>query len=327
MSSSWTVLLTDRPWPSAGVEQQILASVGASLVEPTSASPLEIAELAAIADAIGVCWAPLPAAVLERSTRCKVVTRFGVGLDNIPVEAATRLGIPVTSLPDYCVNEVADHTIALMLALLRGLPTFDRTLKAGRYDANCFVPRRISSLTLGLIGFGRIGRAVAERAGAFGMRVIATARSLEQRAEAVQGMCLEELLRTADVVSLHLPLTEATYHMMNAQRFTRLKPGAMLINTSRGGLVDAAALHAALDSGRLAGAALDVFEQEPTAPDDPIVSHSRVLATPHVAFRSAEALLELRTRAARQIADALEGKRPEYVVNPEIYERRRLSKA
>lgn len=321
MQSSRTVLLTDRPWPDADVEQEILARVGARLIEPKTASPDEIAELAAGSDAIGVCWAPLPAAVLERSPRCKVVARFGVGLDNIPIEAATRLSIPVTYLPDYCVQEVADHSVAMMLALLRGLPVFDRSLKAGRYDANCFVPHRLSSLTLGLVGCGRIGRAVAERAKAFGLTVIATTRSLAQSRPDVQMVPLDALLRRSDVVSLHVPLTQATRHLVDQESLSLFKPGAILINTSRGGLVDSAALLAALRSGRIAGAALDVFENEPTPPDDPIVTHPRVLATPHVAFRSAEALLELRTRAARQIADALQGKRPEHVVNPVVYER------
>ena len=321
MPSPRTVLLTDRPWPDADVERQILDRVGATLVEPQCGSPDEIAQLAATANAIGVCWAPLPATVLERSPRCQIVTRFGVGLDNIPVEAATRLGIPVTFLPDYCVREVADHTIAMMLALLRGLATFDRSLKAGHYDANCFVPSRLSSLTLGLIGFGRIACAVAERARAFGMTVIASARSVEPRDPHVQMVPLESLLERADVVSLHLPLSPETVHLIDGNRLARLKPGAMLINTARGALVDSAALLAALSSGRLTGAALDVFENEPPAPDNPLICHPRVLATPHVAFRSAESLLELRTRAARQIADALEGQRPEHVVNPEVYER------
>jgi D-3-phosphoglycerate dehydrogenase len=259
--------------------------------------------------------------VLERSDRCKVVARFGVGLDNIPVEAATRLGIPVTYLPDYCVSEVADHTVSMMLALLRGLPTFDRSLKAGRYDPNCVVPRRVGSLTLGLIGFGRIGRAVTARAGSFGMTVVATKRSMEQTATTVPIMALEDVLRVSDVVSLHLPLTPVTHHLIDAHRLSLIKKGGVLINTSRGGLVDSAALLAALDSHRLSRAALDVFEQEPPAEGDLLVSHPRVLATPHVAFRSEESLVELRTRAARQIADALEGKRPEHVVNPEVYQR------
>ncbi len=315
------VLLTDRPWPDTSVEREIFARVGAALVEPCSNSAEEIAELSMTAEAIGVCWASLPGAVLERSLRCKVVTRFGVGLDNIPVETATRLGIPVTYLPDYCVNEVADHTIAMILAMLRGLPTFDRSLKAGRYDSNCFIPRRTSSLTLGLVGFGRIGRAVADRAKGFGMTVVATVRTQQRSADSVRLVPLETLLATADVVSLHLPLTPETGHLINRERLSQFKQGAILVNTSRGGLVDKEALRETLDSGRLAGAALDVFEHEPPTAGDPIVTHPRVLATPHVAFRSAEALLELRTRAAQQIADALEGRRPEHVVNPEVYQR------
>jgi len=317
------VLLTDRPWPDSDVEREIVGTVGATLVEPKGNSPDELIRLAATADAIGVCWAPLPAAVLERSHRCRVVTRFGTGLDNIPVETATRLGIPVTYLPDYCVSEVADHTLAMILTMLRGLPAFDRALKSDLYDSNCFVPRRTSTLTLGLVGFGRIGQAVAERAFPLGMTVIATARSQPRSPGPVRFVSLEELLTTADVVSLHLPLAPGTHHVINRQRLSLFKRGAILVNTSRGGLVDGAALIDALDSRILAGAALDVFEREPPAAGDRLVTHPRVLATPHVAFRSAEAVMELRTRAARQIADALEGRRPEHVVNPEVYERHR----
>lgn len=311
------VLITDRPWPDVGIERDILGEVGAEIVEPINATPEAIAELAPSADAIGVCWAPLPGELLERCPRCRVISRFGVGLDNIPVSTATRLGIPVTWVPDYCVPEVADHTFALILALLRDVAGFDRSLKAGRYDPNRYVPRRLSDLTLGLVGYGRIGRAVAERAAASGMTVIAANRGGD--AAGVRLVTLDDLFAEADVVSLHLPLSEEMWHLVGRERLSLMKPTAYLVNTSRGPLVDSAALLEALNSGRIAGAALDVFDPEPPAPGDPLVSHPKVVATPHVAFRSAEAVVELRTRAARQIADVLSGRVPEQVVNPEVF--------
>jgi len=313
--TGFRVLITDRPWPDLEIEREVLAAIGAEVVEPPDQSPAAIAEIAPSADAIGVCWAPLPTDFLKRCPKCRIVARFGIGLDNIPIETATRLGIPVTYVPDYCVAEVADHTLALILALLRDVPAFDRSLKAGRYDPNRFLPRRLSGLTLGLVGCGRIGRAVADRAAAHGMSVVAATRS--GASGATRCLSLDELLVTLDVVSIHAPLSPETTRLIDAARLSQMKPHACLVNTSRGGIVDHAALLAALEAGRLAGAALDVFDPEPPPPGDPLVSHPRVIATPHIAFRSAEALAELRTRAAQQIADALIGRRPEHVVNPE----------
>lgn len=318
MSGRLRVLITDHPWPDVEIEREALAAVGAEVVEPAGPTAEAIAAVAPEADGIGVCWAPLPGELLARCPRCRVVARFGVGLDNIPVAAATRLGIPVTYVPDYCVPEVADHTLALVLALLRDVPAFDRSLKAGDYDPNRFVPRRLSGLTLGVVGYGRIGRAVAARAAGFGIGVIATTRS--GRADGVRAVPLDELLAASDVVSLHLPLSAETRRLIDAGRLARMKPAAYLVNTSRGPLVDAVALLDALNAGRLAGAGLDVFDPEPPVPGDPLVSHPRVIATPHVGFRSAEAVVELRTRAARQIADVLAGRRPEFVVNPEVFD-------
>jgi len=322
MPADFRVLITDRPWADTAIEQDIFQTVGAKVVEPTSRSQEELAELARDADAWGVCWAPISEAMVEGSSRCKVIARFGVGLDNIPVPTATRLGIPVTYLPDYCVAEVADHAMALLLDLVRGVTSFDRGMKRGEYDPQAFVPRRLNQLTVGLIGFGRIGKAVAERLIPFGFQVIVTARSRPDVSQRVHAVFLDELLARADVVSLHVPLSNETRRLIDARRLSQMKAGAFLINTSRGGLIDPAAVLEALDLGHLAGVGLDVFDPEPPLEDDPLVMHPRVIATPHVAFRSAEAVVELRTRAARQIATALVGGVPEHVVNPEVFEAR-----
>jgi D-3-phosphoglycerate dehydrogenase / 2-oxoglutarate reductase len=313
------VLITDHPWLDLTIERSVLEPLGVEVVEPAEPGAGGIAALAPTADAVGVCWAPFPGELLERCPRCRVVARFGVGLDNIPLATASRLGVPVTYVPDYCVSEVADHTLSLILALLRGLPAFDGEIKGGGYEPNLFVPRRLATLTLGVVGFGRIGRAVADRARAFGMTVIAASRSGDGHGRAVKMVSLDELLAAADVVSLHVPLTAETHRLLNRERLARLRRGVYIVNTSRGPLIDSAALLVALNDGRLAGAGLDVFDPEPPAADDPLVRHPRVIATPHVAFRSAEGVTELRTRAARQIADVLTGRVPEHVVNPEVF--------
>ena len=317
MSQSFRVLITDRPWPDLEIERSILGAIGAEVVEPAEPTAEAIAAAAPTADAVAACWAPFPGELLERCPRCRVVSRLGVGLDNIPVETASRLGIPVTYVPDYCITEVADHTLALVLSLLRDVLAFDRSLKAGRYDPNRFAPRRLSELALGIVGYGRIGRAVAERATAFGFRVLATSRSGNSYGDKVEMTSVDELVATADVVSLHLPLADETRHLIDAARLGRMKPTAYLVNTSRGGLIDSAALLEALRNGQIAGAGLDVFDPEPPPAFDPLVAHPQVIATPHVAFRSEEALIELRTRASRQIADVLQGRTPEHLVNPE----------
>jgi len=311
------VLITDRPWPDLDIERNIFHSIDADVIEPGDASLEKLADIAPIADAIGICWAPFPGTLLERCRRCRIVARFGTGLDNIPVTTATRLGIPVTYVPDYCVEEVADHTWALILALLRGLNGFDRRLKMGEYDPNRFVARRLSKLTLGLVGFGRIGQAVADRAAGFGMAILATSRTGTAHHHGVAMVSLRELLATSDVVSLHVPLTADTHHLINSERLATMRPDACLVNTSRGPLIDGIALKHALDHGQIGAAALDVFDPEPPAADDALVRHPRVIATPHVAFRSEESITELRSRTARQIVDALSGRTPEHVVNPE----------
>jgi D-3-phosphoglycerate dehydrogenase / 2-oxoglutarate reductase len=318
--NQYSVLLTDRAWPSLDLERELLAEVGAELIEAPDGEEPTLRELAKSVDAIATCWAQVTGPVIEAAAKCKLVARLGIGLDNIDIETATRRSIPVTNVPDYCVPEVAEHTLALLLGLARKIPHFDREIKQGRYDLQEAGPmRRWEGLTLGLIGFGRIAQAVRTRGLAFGLNVIAHSQSGSDYGTGCEMVPLDELLARSDVLSLHAPLTETTHHLMNSAAFAALKPGAFLINTSRGGLIDHAALLAALESGRLAGAGLDVFDPEPPDLSDPLILHPRVIATPHAAFTSEESLHDLRTRVCGQIADILRGRRPENVVNPTIY--------
>lgn len=321
MPPTFRVLLTDRAWPDSLLEQQILGRIGAELMEPPDTATETLKRLAGDCDAIGTCWAPVPAELIDAAPRLRCISRFGIGLDNIDVARATARGIPVANVPDYCVDEVADHTIALLLAIARRVAWHHLETKRGEYRLQSGrEPRRLSTQVLGLVGLGRIGRAVYTRARALGLQVQAWARSGNDGGTGCPLVSFEELLATSDFVSLHVPLTVETGGLLGAAQLARMQPGAAIINTSRGGLVDHAALHAALQNEHLSAAALDVFDPEPPDLDQPLFRDERVIATPHSAFLSRESLEELRTRATTHLVQALQGERPAEVVNPAIYE-------
>lgn len=316
---SFRVLITDRAWPDCQIEQDILREVDAEIVEAPSGDEATLVELARDVDAIGTCWAPVTEAVISASPRCRVISRFGIGLDNIHVPTATARKIPVTFVPDYCLAEVAEHTLALLFACARNIGFFHHRTKQGEYALQAApTMHRITGRTLGLLGFGRIGQAVAERAVALGLNVIAHSRSGRSPLASVRMVDLPTLLRESDYLSLHLPLTAASRGIIRLPQLEQMRPGAFLINTSRGALVDPQDLWTALERNLIAGAALDVFEPEPPDLSLPLYRDERVIVTPHAAFLSAESLVELRTRAARNIADVLAGRRPEHIANPEV---------
>jgi D-3-phosphoglycerate dehydrogenase len=322
MGPPFRVLITDRAWPDCSIERKVLAAVGAEVVEAPQADEATLIELARDADAIGTNWASVTTNVIRAAPRCRIVARFGIGLDNISVTTATELGIPVTNVPDYCVSEVSDHALALLLAAARNVAFFHARTKRGEYCLGAAPPmRRLSIATLGLIGFGNIARALFPKARALGMTVLAHSRRSDDHGTGCRMVALDELLEQSDFVSLHAPLSESTRHLISTAQFARMKPTAWLINTSRGALIDMAALREALATGRIAGVALDVFDPEPPDLTDPLYRDERVVVTPHAAFVSEESLRELRTRTSQQIVAALEGARPENVVNPAVYAR------
>ena len=255
---------------------------------------------------------------IDGMQRCRIIVRYGIGVDNVALEAARRRGIVVANVPDYCVDEVADHALALMLAVLRRVVPAHRVVRDGRWDVTVMAGvRRLRELTLGVVGFGRIGRTVGTKASALGMRVVAydpwvPAEAI--RSAGAQPVSLDELLAQADVVTLHCPLTPETRHLLGAAQLARMKPTAYLVNTSRGELVDADALAEALRSGKLAGAALDVLPQEPPPAGHPLLSLDNVVVTPHVAWYSEDSLVELRTKAAQQVREVLLGGSARYRV-------------
>jgi D-3-phosphoglycerate dehydrogenase / 2-oxoglutarate reductase len=320
MPARYRVLITDRAWPDCEVEREILAAAGAEIVEAPQADAATLVELARDCDAIGTCWANVTEAVIRAAVRCRVIARFGIGLDNICVKTATQRGIPVTCVPDYCVEEVAEHTLALLFSLARRVPLFDARAKRGEYDRRVDPPlRRLTGRTLGLVGFGRIAQAVFHRGRALGLHVVAHSRSGDDHGTGCPMTSLDDLLAASDFVSLHCPLTDETRQLIGAARLRRMKPTAFLINTSRGPLINSEALWDAVRSGRIAGAGLDVFDPEPPDLSQPLFRDERVVVTPHAAFLSADSLHALRSRAARQIADVLQQRRPASLVNPEVW--------
>ena len=315
----YKVLLTDYAWPDPQIERSILAEYDAELLEAPSGDTAALIDLAADADAIMTNWAPVTAAVIDAAPNCRIIARLGIGLDNIDVRQATQRGIPVTNVPDYCLTEVAEHTIALVLALGRKIHVYHADAKAGRYDLSAGLPlQRIEGQTLGIVGLGKIGRRVAEKAAALGLNAVATSRSMRDAPSGVNLATLNQMLATSDFVSLHVPLADDTRQLIGAAELARMKPTAFLINTARGGLVDHAALAKALAEDRLAGAALDVQAPEPPDLAQPPWNDPRVIVTPHAAFYSSRSVAELRRRAAHQVGTRLSGGRPENVVNPDV---------
>jgi D-3-phosphoglycerate dehydrogenase len=264
---------------------------------------------------------PIEGSLLEGCPDLRVISRFGVGYDNIDVAAATRLGIVVTFIPDAMVDAVADLTMGLLLAAARRIPELDRTMKAGEWTR--LLGMDVARRTLGIVGTGRIGMAVAERARGFRMRLLGFDPSPNPAfVETLGGdyATFEEVLEGADFVTLHLPLTPETRHLIGAAELARMKPTAFLINAARGGLVDHEALATAIRDGRIRGAALDVYETEPPG-SLPVIALPSVIATPHVASYTDGAITKMARAALANLLDALRGGRPEHVVNPEVYNR------
>lgn len=254
------------------------------------------------------CWATVSVAAIRQPRNLRIVQRIGVGLDNIAVGAATARGAWVANVPDYCVGEVADHAIALLLDWARGTVSFDRDVKSGHWNPASARLRRVADLTVGIVGYGRIGKATAKRLRAFGCRLLVSTRSVAD-VPSDERVTLTELLGRSDVIILHAPLTDKTRHLIGQPELSLVKPGAYLINVSRGPLVDNSALLWALESRRLSGAGLDVIDGEPDVPRR-VVDRPDVVVTPHVAFSSDASLIELRRRAAEEVVRVLDGKPP-----------------
>ena len=314
------IAVTDSPFPNLDSARATVAKIGGVIIQAKSGTPEAILEVARNADAILTTYAKVTTEVVEALTKCKIIARFGIGVDNVDIDMATKKGIVVTKVPDYCIDEVSDHAMALLLSIVRKIPYSNKLVQGGRWEMPAVVPiARLRGRTLGLVGFGRIPQLVAPKAQAFGINVVTydpfVPKDVLEKAK-VKHVELEELLKTSDYVSLHCPLMPETKHIMNAKTFAMMKPGSYIVNTGRGPLIDEVALAAALDKGQLAGAALDVVEKEPPT-DSPIIGRDNVIITPHTAFYSEEALSDLQAKAAEEVVRVLSGQAPKNPVNPE----------
>ena len=307
----------------------MLAEAGARIVPAGARSEAEILNRCSEADALMVVFAPITRNVIAGLKHCQLIVRYGVGVDNIDVAAATERGIPVAYVPDYCLDEVSNHVMMLLLASARKLRPLLGRVASGDTALDNLQPLlrgvgAISGETLGLLGFGKIARMVAQKARAFGLRLLAYdpyVAPAEMEATGVEATDLENLLAGSDYVSCHLPLLPTTRALLNADAFRRMKRNAYFINTSRGGVVDEPALVQALTEGWIAGAALDVVAQEPVRPDNPLAALPNVLLTPHTAYYSDLASRRLRSLAAGEVRRVLDGEPPTpgRCVNPQVY--------
>jgi len=296
------------------------AGIGAEFVEKTLLTEDELIAECADADALLILREPITPRVIAALKKCKVIGRFGVGLDTIDVPAATAAGIRITNVPDSNIDEVSTHAMAMILALVRRLKRFDTAVRAGRWTALSDGEgiTRPDRQTLGLVGFGQIGRLTARKARAFGYEIIAYDPYMPSEritAEGAKPVSFDELIATVDIVSLHIPATPETANIISRDVIGRMKDGAILINVSRGGLVDEAALAEALKSGKLAAAGLDALAQEPPSPDNPLLGVENLLLSPHAAHYSTQSYAEVRNKAFADVAAVLRGEKPKYPVN------------
>jgi D-3-phosphoglycerate dehydrogenase / 2-oxoglutarate reductase len=319
---SLIVAITDYVFPSLEPEQRVLTPLGVELRSQQCHAEEEIIALTRDADGVLNCYAKMTARVIENLNHCKIIARYGIGVDNVDLTAATKAGILVTNVPDYCVDEVSDHALALLLALARKIVTADAGVKSGTWNVTAHAEiRRLRGQTLGLLGFGKIAKALASKAQSLGMKLLVYDPYLAPELIGLHGAKaagLERLLAEADAISIHVPLSPDTRNLIGQRELAHMKPTAFLINTSRGGIVDEQALAVALKEGRLGGTALDVLGVEPPPPDHPLRQAPNVILTPHLAFYSRESVIELQTKAAEEVARALKGEPPRSPVNPEV---------
>jgi len=313
------IAVADSVFPTLDPAKAALARLNPTLLMSKSGSAEDILAVARDADAILVTYAKITREIITQLTKCKAIGRFGLGVDNIDLAAAKEKGISVNYVPDYCIREVSDHAVALLLSLIRKIPLSNRLVQGGRWEMPAVVPiRRIEGTVLGLWGFGNIPRLVAPKAKAFGMTVVAydpyakPELFTQAGAERVE---LDALLARSDYISVHAPLTPQTRGMLNADAFAKMKKGVYIVNTARGPMIDETALVAALDSGQVGGAALDVMTTEPPAKDSPLLGRDNVVLTSHTAFYSIEALEELQSKCASDVARVLSGEKAVYPIS------------
>jgi D-3-phosphoglycerate dehydrogenase len=322
--AKFLVAVADSVFPNLDPAREVLSKIDAELRLSEAPTPEAIVAVAKQADGLLVTYAKITAEMIGQMTRCRIISRFGIGVDNVDIAAATQKGIVVTKVPDYCIDEVSDHAMALLLAVVRKIPFANARAHAGRWEMPAVVPiHRLRGSTLGLVGFGRIPQLVAPKAKSFGLHVLTYDPYIPQEVTdraGVEKVEFAELVKRSDYISIHSPLMPETHHLFNAAVFAQMKPTSYLVNTARGPIVDEDALAHALDAGQLAGAALDVLSQEPPT-GSPLFGRDNVVLTPHTSFYSVESLVELQTKAADEVVRVLTGEPPRNPVNPEALKR------
>ena len=320
MDAKFNVAVTDSEYDSHEIERRILSRIGAELVEFQCRTEDEVIRYCSDADGLLNTYVPITRNVIA-SLKAKVITRYGVGYDNIDIKAATEKGILVTNVV-YDITDVADHAVSLVLSLVRKIPWINETTKNGEWNWRKHQPiARLKGKTVGIIGFGRIGRKAAQRLKGFEVKLIAYDPYVPPevfKKDGVKKVDLETLLERSDIVTIHVALTEETHHLIGVDELRKMRRNALLVNVSRGGLIDEKALYEALKEGRIAGAGLDVLEQEPPASGNPLLSLENLIITPHIAWYSTSSLGEIQEKAAEDVARALTGQTPINLVNKEV---------
>ena len=315
---NWKVVITDCDHGDIEEEKRIFGQMGVELSWLQLKTEEDLIRECKDAEGLLIQYAPLTRKVLGQLPRCKVLSRYGVGVDSIDLKAATDFGIIVANVPDYCVDEVAIQAVTLFMALIRKTVFFDQKVRAGHWDFTEGGPiHRIRGKTMGLVGCGKIGMEVAKMASTLGMQVLAFDPYI-QKAEGIRLVDLATLLEESDFISIHCPLNESTRHLIGEKAFLQMKKRPLIVNTSRGPIIDGTALIEALKGGLISGAGLDVLEKEPLDPQSPMLKMENVIFSPHMGFYSEESIRELNRRTAENVADVLLGKWPRSVVNREV---------
>jgi len=320
------VVITDAEYGSHEPERRVLSRLNAELVKFQCKTEDDVIKNCRDADALLNQYAPIARKVMENLKDVKIIARYGIGVDNVDLEAATEKGIFVTNVV-YDICDVADHTVGLILALVRKIPWARQSVKSGEWDWKKFQPiMRLSGKTLGIVGFGRVGREVAKRMEGFGINMVAYDPHLPSGAfekSGVKRVDLETILKEADMITIHVALTKETRHMIGSGELRKMKKTAILVNASRGAVIDENALYTALKEGWIGAAGLDVLEREPIRKDNPLLELDNVLITPHMAWYSSASLTEIQTKAAEEVARVLRGQLPLSLVNKEVLKLKR----
>jgi D-3-phosphoglycerate dehydrogenase len=315
----YKIVITDCDHPSIEFEKEVFRQADVDLILENCKTEDDVITVASDVDGIINQYAPMTKKVIQALSKCKVIARYGVGVDNIDIEAATKKNIIVANVPDYCIDEVSTHTMSLILACARSLTILDRKVRERKWDFTVAKPLfRTEGQTVGLFGLGRIARKVAQKALGFGFKVITYDPYVSESGEDIKLVDLDYLLANSDFLSIHAPLTKETRHLFGENKLHKMKKTAFLINTSRGPLIDEKALYKALKEKWIAGAALDVMEKEPPDWNNPLLKLENIIITPHISFYSEESYRELKIKVAESVVSVLKGKQPRSTVNPQV---------